>query len=287
MNGQNFQLTVTRGPEPGKVISLSTVSMTIGRDPMSEITINDPEVSRRHATLLGTLTGYDIQDLGSTNGTFVDGIRLGGEPVALEPGQVITIGGGVELVYQAVMEVDTQAETVLEGDIELSELPQPPQPSQENIKPGESSEPFAPSEEEAAVEEYASSDAFQPEEDDAPPPSSAIAAEDESEAAQLFEWAPPVVGDEKAFEEATAFEDNPSQEPEAASSYDADDFAKPVVIPHEGEEEISEVESPPFHRRLGTIIAAVLLLILCCCCGFLVFFYYIGGDWLLRQMGMQ
>ena len=61
--------------------------MTIGRDPMAEITINDPEVSRRHARLIGTLSGYRIQDLGSTNGTFVDDIRLGGEPLDLNIGQ--------------------------------------------------------------------------------------------------------------------------------------------------------------------------------------------------------
>lgn len=302
MNRHNHQLTITRGPEPGKVIPLSSFSMTIGRDPMSEITINDPEVSRRHASLSATSTGYEIQDLGSTNGTFVDGIRLGGEPVALQAGQVITIGGGVELVYEAVSEVDAQAETVLEMDVELPEWPEPSEPveaiesgeSEESIEPEESMEPEEfiesgdpiapplPVEEGTALGERTLSDENLPREDATIPSDSETAVEDLSEREQDLDWLPPGTGEEAAFAEATAFD-----EPEAASSYDSDDFAKPVVIPHEGEERISEEAPPPFYRRLSTIIAAVLLLILCCCCGFLLFFYYVGGDWLLRQMGLQ
>ncbi len=54
MSEQNYQLLVQRGPEPGKVYPLSSVSITIGRDPMADITITDPEVSRQHVRLLGT-----------------------------------------------------------------------------------------------------------------------------------------------------------------------------------------------------------------------------------------
>jgi hypothetical protein len=50
--------------------------------------------------------------MASTNGSFVDGERLGGEPVALKPGQVIMFGSNVTLVYQAAPESDPMATVV-------------------------------------------------------------------------------------------------------------------------------------------------------------------------------
>ncbi|RME72052.1 MAG: FHA domain-containing protein [Chloroflexi bacterium] len=54
--------------------------MVIGREADSDIQINDRQVSRRHAEISRTLHGYTIRDLGSKNGTF-----LNGEPVYHEP----------------------------------------------------------------------------------------------------------------------------------------------------------------------------------------------------------
>ena len=53
--------------------------ITIGRDPANSITINDAEISRRHARLTYQGGKYVLEDLGSTNGTFVNGIRVQGE----------------------------------------------------------------------------------------------------------------------------------------------------------------------------------------------------------------
>ncbi len=270
MNEQQLQLIVSKGPEPGKVIDLTSVAMTIGRDPMSEITIYDPEVSRRHARLVATRSGYQIQDLGSTNGTFVDGVRLGGDPVDLQPGQVITIGGGVALIYQ----VSTAAEdssSAMPGE-EESELVPPhiaaePEPVSDTIVDSEynASATLFSEEGEAengGVDEMEMGDL------------AADPSDDSSTSAPI----PETPHDEEQFSEEDA---------DQVESYEASDFSDPVVIPHEGEpapEEQSDQRSN--YRRLSLIVATVLLVLVCCCCGFLLFFYYIGGDWLLRQMGL-
>ncbi len=74
-DGQRFEL-------------LDTIS--IGREG-TDIVLNDARVSRRHATITATTSGIYLTDLGSTNGTFVNGERIMGE-VALNPGEMITIG---------------------------------------------------------------------------------------------------------------------------------------------------------------------------------------------------
>ncbi len=114
MTQARYQLQMQSGPDAGQIIDLESVSVTLGRDPMVDITINDPEVSRQHARLIQTLSGYQIQDLGSTNGTFVDGTRIGGEPVDLRSGQSIAMGSNVSLVYEVVTEDDEVLATMID-----------------------------------------------------------------------------------------------------------------------------------------------------------------------------
>ncbi len=109
-----YQLTVRRGPKVGETFLLETISLTAGRDPVSDIILNDPEVSRQHARFTQTETGYQVQDLGSTNGTFVNGQRLESEPVDLQPGFTISMGSGVTLVYDVVPTGNALAETMVD-----------------------------------------------------------------------------------------------------------------------------------------------------------------------------
>jgi pSer/pThr/pTyr-binding forkhead associated (FHA) protein len=101
MAGQSFQLVMRSGPAPGEAFSLQNPLITIGRDPASDITINDAEVSRQHARLTLQSGGYVLEDLGSTNGTFVNGQRLMG-PRVLKPGEVISIGEHITLSFEVV-----------------------------------------------------------------------------------------------------------------------------------------------------------------------------------------
>lgn len=95
-----YQLTVRKGPKVGETFILETYSLTIGRDPVSDVVLNDPEVSRQHARFTQTETGYQVQDLGSTNGTFVNGIRQN-QPTSLKHGDSIEFGDTVRLRYWA------------------------------------------------------------------------------------------------------------------------------------------------------------------------------------------
>jgi hypothetical protein len=102
VSAENYQLVVRRGPKPGQVYPLLAPTVTVGRDPMSDIVLNDPEVSRYHAQLVETADGYEIHDMGSTNGTYVAGKRLGDEPVLLKAGQDVAFGSGIFLMVEMV-----------------------------------------------------------------------------------------------------------------------------------------------------------------------------------------
>jgi pSer/pThr/pTyr-binding forkhead associated (FHA) protein len=63
----------------------------IGRDPSSGIVLDDPEASRRHASVSAAGESITVEDLGSTNGTYLDQQRVQG-PLLINPGQPIRIG---------------------------------------------------------------------------------------------------------------------------------------------------------------------------------------------------
>ena len=79
----------------GRTIGVTAGDTIIGRDPVSGIWIDAPGVSRRHARMRvksgESSVVATIEDLGSTNGTFVDNARVTG-PVALDDAQSIRIG---------------------------------------------------------------------------------------------------------------------------------------------------------------------------------------------------
>ena len=80
----------------GKAITLSDQKVTIGRLPDCGVVLADPNVSRYHAevrpaTANGASNEYEVADLGSTNGTRVNGLPLNGSRV-LVSGDTITVG---------------------------------------------------------------------------------------------------------------------------------------------------------------------------------------------------
>jgi predicted component of type VI protein secretion system len=99
----SFRLIVRRGPQPNQTYDLNKDIITLGRDITNDIVINDPEVSRHHMRLTRGAGGFTLEDLGSTNGTFVNGQRLtGAKP--LTNGDMIGLGETVTLGYEMVRE---------------------------------------------------------------------------------------------------------------------------------------------------------------------------------------
>lgn len=96
-----FQFVMRSGPTPGVVFPLEGEQLTIGRDSSNSVAINDAEVSRKHARLTFQGGKFVIDDLGSTNGTFVNGQRLVG-PVVLKAGDVVSLGEQIVLMYDAI-----------------------------------------------------------------------------------------------------------------------------------------------------------------------------------------
>lgn len=123
MTSGSYQFTMREGPSPGKVFSLSKSELTIGRELNNDIVINAAEVSRKHARLIFQAGNYVIEDLGSTNGTYVNGQRLTG-PHVLQPGDYVMLGDAVGVTYESTA-YDPNA-TMVSSPMKPST--QPPQP---------------------------------------------------------------------------------------------------------------------------------------------------------------
>jgi pSer/pThr/pTyr-binding forkhead associated (FHA) protein len=84
-------LVVIDGPLQGMEIVLDRKEIRIGRAPNNEFVIEDDYASSQHARLQKTDDGWLLQDLNSTNGTYVDGARIGA-PVSIKQEMQIRIG---------------------------------------------------------------------------------------------------------------------------------------------------------------------------------------------------
>lgn len=84
-------LVITEGPLQGTVIPLGTTPISIGRAPDSTVVLDDDYVSTNHARLVPNGTHWIVEDLSSTNGTWIDRVRVDG-PTVLKPGSTLRIG---------------------------------------------------------------------------------------------------------------------------------------------------------------------------------------------------
>jgi hypothetical protein len=83
-------LTLPRGPQP---------RFTIGRELACDMTLADDTVSRWHASLERVTSGWLLADLGSTNGTRLNGWRVTG-PVPVRPGDMVSFGAATYLLAE-------------------------------------------------------------------------------------------------------------------------------------------------------------------------------------------
>ena len=106
--GSTPVLTIIKGPQTGNTFELDGAETTIGRDPSNSIFLNDRTVSRAHAKIVRNAAGTMIEDLGSLNGTWVDGAIVNSAP--LHDGSSVQIGT-FTLIYH-----ESQAERIETGE---------------------------------------------------------------------------------------------------------------------------------------------------------------------------
>jgi predicted component of type VI protein secretion system len=106
------RLRVVSGPLAGQTIDVEN-EVVIGRED-TDLTIDDVELSRRHAVVRPFASRLQVEDLGSTNGTYVDGTRIE-EPTLLGGGAEIQLGMTV-LVVEGVLPAGRDAAEPATGE---------------------------------------------------------------------------------------------------------------------------------------------------------------------------
>ena len=96
----SYRLVVRTGPNPGMAFDLTKEVTLLGRDVTNDIALGDAEVSRQHARLTRTPGGIVVEDLGSTNGTFINGERLVA-PRVMAMGDLLGFGETVTLDFES------------------------------------------------------------------------------------------------------------------------------------------------------------------------------------------
>jgi hypothetical protein len=84
-------LVVRQGVQVGTTYHITSAEVILGREEETDIPVRDPEVSRRHARLSWQSGNYFVEDLGSTNGTFLNGALIA-SPQPLRSGDTIGMG---------------------------------------------------------------------------------------------------------------------------------------------------------------------------------------------------
>lgn len=93
------KLVVREGPSAGQVYVLSRPETIIGRETTTDFAILSPSISRRHARVVAQGGYYIVEDLGSSNGTFVNGQRIS-SPTPLYHGDQVQLGQNIILNFE-------------------------------------------------------------------------------------------------------------------------------------------------------------------------------------------
>lgn len=86
-----LRLVVVDGPLLGTTIPLASSAILIGRSPSCTLVLDDDYSSSRHARIFPQGDQWFVEDLGSTNGTFLDGNRIQ-QPMVVDAGIPIRVG---------------------------------------------------------------------------------------------------------------------------------------------------------------------------------------------------
>ena len=139
--GNHFPSLVLSDREPG-TFPLTTDETIVGRTASCDIVLDDPKISRRHASVAVRLGVVFLTDLGSSNGTFVNGRRIE-EAVELHDGDRLSFAG-MEATFHAAQVVEPVTLPPRAAHVAMSPAPAPAPPTVDD-------EPLVPS---AALERF-------------------------------------------------------------------------------------------------------------------------------------
>lgn len=85
------RLVRMNGPQQNRKIDIPGTVCVLGRDPSATLRLEEDSVSKQHARLTRTAERFELEDLESSNGTFVNGRRVHGK-VEIKPGDLLRLG---------------------------------------------------------------------------------------------------------------------------------------------------------------------------------------------------
>jgi transcriptional regulator with GAF, ATPase, and Fis domain len=109
------RLTVVKGPDQGLILLIDRPEVQIGTGAHCDFRLTDPAVSRQHLELRATELGFVIQDAGSTNGTYIGGVRL--REAVIDAPAMLRVGETLIQISPSIetMEIPLSAQTSFGG----------------------------------------------------------------------------------------------------------------------------------------------------------------------------
>jgi S-DNA-T family DNA segregation ATPase FtsK/SpoIIIE len=130
------EVHIVGGPDAGGVHLLAppapgspAVRIAIGRGTDAVIRIDDPDLSRLHAELLVTADWVRLRDMGSTNGTTLDGMPVGADPVLLPPDTLVRLGETTLALRASRQPLETEPDRLGRLRVHTERVPVAPIPS--------------------------------------------------------------------------------------------------------------------------------------------------------------
>ena len=115
----DVQMLIVHGRPHGKYLRFPHGEFVFGRGPECHVRPNSPWVSRQHCLVRIDKEGVHVRDLGSTNGTLVNGTRLVGER-PMQPGDHLQVGPLVlQLVVNVPADEDALADVPAKGETDI------------------------------------------------------------------------------------------------------------------------------------------------------------------------
>jgi len=116
----NFKLSFKAGKLAGREETFSVNEVTMGRNPAHPLSVNDAQVSRDHLRIFFKDGEFFLEDLGSTNGTYINGKQVR-KPVPLKDGDLVSFGENNVFEFSTIKSAGEKGKTEEEEEPNIEE----------------------------------------------------------------------------------------------------------------------------------------------------------------------